>query len=146
MKPREDQSRGITFPTSYKAVVALHDGACPEPDNVAFRDDRFSTGCDVIGIGQLYPFGENEDGGWTIDEANDQYRDAFPDLVFISECANGWSFALDYGSGKPEPAVVLVRFGIHDQGSVVEVAHSFERLLAGVFEDDCHPNPMPQHR
>ncbi|GEO99120.1 SMI1/KNR4 family protein [Methylobacterium haplocladii] len=138
-----ETSRGIIFPPAYKAIVALHDGACPEPDNVAFRDDRFSTGYDVIGIGQLYPFGENEDGGWTIDEANDQYRAVFPGLVFISECANGWSFALDYAPGKDEPPVVLVRFGIHDQGSVVEVAQSFEKLLAGVLEDDCRPATMP---
>lgn len=133
-----EATKGIELPASFKSIVVGNDGSVPYPAGVAFADPTRPMGYDVVGIGQLHRFVEQEGAGWSIAEANDAYAEAYPGLVFFSEAGNGWGFAFDYRSARADPPVVLVRFG-QGGGDVVPVASSFDAMLAAVLEDGERP-------
>lgn len=134
-------SRGIELPALFKSIVVENDGSAPHPAGVGFADPSRPTGCDVVGIGQLYRFVGREESGWSIAEANDAYAEAYRGLVFFSEAGNGWGVAFDYRSVRADPPVVLVRFGMRG-GDVVPIASSFVAMLETCLHGEGRPSAV----
>jgi hypothetical protein len=127
---------GVQLPPSFKEVARLHNGAIPFPGGVAYPRPGTSSGRDVLGLGELFSFVPNEDGVSPISEINHRYREAYPGFIVFSEAGNGWHFAFEYQPGKDEHPVVLFLFEHMSTSGCLEVAHSFDDLVAGFVTGD----------
>lgn len=127
---------GVQLPPSFKEVARQHNGAIPFPDGVAFPRPNAPGGRDVLGLGELFSFVPGDDGVSPISEINRRYREAYPGFIVFSEAGNGWHFAFEYQPGKDEHPVVLFLFEHMSTSGCLEVAHSFDDLVAGFVTGD----------
>ncbi|MHC2109364.1 SMI1/KNR4 family protein [Methylobacterium sp. CM6246] len=132
----------VQLPDSFEEVARQYNGAIPFPGSVEFPHPYSPRGRDVIGLGELFSFVPDEDGISPIAEINHRYHEAYPGYIVFSEAGNGWHFAFEYRPGKEGRSVVLFLFENMSTSGCLEVAHSFDELVAGfVTGDDDEDEP-----
>jgi hypothetical protein len=121
----------VSFPPSYRQVVAEHQGMQPEPDLFDFVEDGEPT---ESVMGPLFHFLDGDDPSDLPDYhivANYRLkRQALPARVIpFSQDPGGNAIAFDYRDHASEPAVVFVDHESDDDEGIWPVAATFSDLL-----------------
>jgi hypothetical protein len=122
---------GVSFPTSYRQVVAVHQGMRPEPDLFDFEEDGEVT---ESVMGPLFHLLDSDDPGDLPDYhivANYRLKQQAlpPHIIPFSQDPGGNAIAFDYREPGGEPPVVFVDHEAADDNCIWPVAGTFSDLL-----------------
>ncbi len=131
---RYEEGWHITFPESYKQLVARHQGKRPERNMFDFYIDNKKN---TTIMGPLFHFIENstEYKSYHIEINYLVYKDRLPAYIIpFSEDPGGFQIAFDYRKFNKDPMIVLINSdALTKEESVIYIAKDFDSFLKKLY-------------